>query len=117
MAGEAAGGPGSSGWAREAAAAEEGDEEAGPERQRLGRGAVGELERQRPQRKGLRKQGRRGSNRAGEAAIGPERQRLGRGAAAMEEEDEEAGPERQQMGRRGSGLAGEQQVGWRGSGL
>ena len=108
---------------------EEEAEEAGPERQRLGRGAAGGLERQRPLEKG-----------AGDAAGGPERQRLGRGAAgveegaeeagperqqvcrrgqqlgrgaaAMEERDEEAGPERQQMGRRGSSLAGEQQP-WR----
>ena len=45
---------------------EEEAEEAGPERQRLGRGAVG----------------------------GPKRQQVGRGAAAVEEGDEEAGPER-----------------------
>ena len=47
---------------------EEGDEEAGPERQQVGRGAVGGPERQRPRRKGMRKQGRRGSRWAGEAA-------------------------------------------------
>ena len=59
---------------------EEGDEEAGPERQQVGRGAVGGLERQRPQRKGMRKQGRRGSDRAGEVAAWPgSRGRGGRG--------------------------------------
>ena len=46
---------------------EEGAEEAGPERQQVGRGVVGGPERQRPQRKGMRKQGRRGSRWAGEA--------------------------------------------------
>ena len=45
---------------------EEEDEEAGPERQQVGRGAVGELERQRLWRKELRRQGRRGSRWAGE---------------------------------------------------
>ena len=60
-AGEAAGGPERQrlGWG--AAAVEEGDEEAGPERQQVGRGAVGGPERQRPWRKRLRRQGRRGS--------------------------------------------------------
>ena len=50
----------------------EGAEEAGPERQQVGRGAVGGPERQRPWRKGMRRQGRRGSNRAGEVAAWPE---------------------------------------------
>ena len=47
---------------RGAAGVEEEDEEAGLERQRVGRGAVGGPERQRPWRKRIRKQGRRGSS-------------------------------------------------------
>ena len=67
---------------------EEEDEEAGPERQRLGRGAAAGLGSQRPLEEELEAG-------AGDAAGGPERQRLGRGAAAVEEGDEEAGRERQ----------------------
>ena len=90
---------------------EEGDEEAGPERQQVGRRGSSLAREQRPRRKGMRKQGRRGSkwageaaawlgssghggrglgSRAGEAAGGPERQRLGRGAVSVEEGAEEA---------------------------
>ena len=54
------------GWG--AAAMEEGDKKAGLKRQQVGRGAAGGPERQRPRRKGMRKQGRRGSRWAGEAA-------------------------------------------------
>ena len=69
---------------------EEGDEEAGPERQQVGRGAVGAEE-----------AGPGSSGWAGEAAawLGSSglagEQRPGWGAAAVEEGDEEARPERQ----------------------
>ena len=78
---------------RGVAAAEVGAEEAGPERQRLGRGGSGLAGEQRPWRKRMRKQGRRGSRWAGS------QQPL--------EEGLEAGPERQRLGWRGSGLARE----------
>ena len=47
---------------------EEGDEEAGPERQWVGRRGSGLAGEQRPWRKRMRQQGRRGSDRAGEVA-------------------------------------------------
>ena len=48
------------------------DEEAGPERQQVGRRGSGLTGEQRAWRKGMRKQGRRGSRWAGEAAAWPE---------------------------------------------
>ena len=61
--------------ARDAAAVEEEDEEAGPERQQVGRGAAAGLVSQRPLEEGLEAgaSGARGRGRAGEAAGGPER--------------------------------------------
>ena len=50
---------------------EERAEEAGPERQRLGWGAAAMEEEDETWRKRMRKQGRRGSRWAGEAAAGP----------------------------------------------
>ena len=47
---------------------EEEDEKAGPERQQVGRRSSGLAGEQRPWRKRMRKQGRRGSRWAGEAA-------------------------------------------------
>ena len=66
---------------------EEEDEEAGPERQQVGRRGSSLAGEQRPWRKGMRKQGRRGSGRAGEQR--PQRYGLRR------------------QGRRGSKWAGE----------
>ena len=51
---------------------EEEDEEAGLERQQVGRRGSSLIREQRLWRKGMRKQGRRGSSRAGEATAGPE---------------------------------------------
>ena len=51
---------------------EEGDEEAGPERQQVRRRGSGLAGEQRSWRKGMKKQGRRGSRSAGEATAGPE---------------------------------------------
>ena len=55
---------------------EEGDEEARPERQQMGRRGSSLIREQRPWRKGLKMQGRRGSGWAGE-------QRLGWGASGL----------------------------------